>query len=73
MSGIPGPAAMAGWLPLSTLWRWAVVAGARGAVGVRGLRLPNLSDSGNDLPGHPDPVAHLVSGDVVGDHPEERC
>ena len=40
---------------------------------MRGLWLPNFSDSRNDLPGHAHPFASLVPRHVVGDHAEERC
>jgi hypothetical protein len=35
--------------------------GSRRAVSVRGLRLPNLCDCWNDISGHANPVAGLVS------------
>jgi hypothetical protein len=64
---------MARRLPVPKLRRWSVVAGARRAAGVCGKWLPNLSDSGDDLPGYEDPFAGLVPHDVVADDPEERC
>ena len=42
------------------------------AVSVRGLRLPDICDGWNDLSGHADAVARLVSRHVVGNNPEER-
>jgi len=73
MPGIPGPVAMAEWFSLPTLRCGPVVASARRAAGVRGLRLPNVSDSRDDLPGYEDPFAGLVPRHVVGYHSEERC
>ena len=64
---------MAGWLPLSTLRMWQVVAGPRRAAGVCGLQLPNLGDSRNDLPRHSYAIAAVVPRHMVGDDPEERC
>ena len=72
MPGVLSAVAMAGGFPLSALWWQPVVAGSRSAVGVRWLWLPNFSNSGNDLPGHPDSIACVVPRDVVGDDPEER-
>jgi hypothetical protein len=57
MPRILGTAAVAGRFPLPSLWRWPIVAGARRAAGVRWLRLPNFSDSRDDLPGYPYAVA----------------
>jgi len=39
---------------------------------VRELRRANFGDSGNDLPGHPNPFAALVPRHVVGNDAEER-
>ena len=47
MPGVPGPAAMAGWFPLSTLRWWPLLAGAWSAAGVRRLWLPNFGDGGH--------------------------
>jgi hypothetical protein len=53
--------------------RWEpVMACKRGAIGVRGLWLPNFGDGGNGFPGHPDSLARVVPCHVVGDYPEER-
>jgi hypothetical protein len=73
MPGVLSAVAMAGRFPMSALWWQPVVAGSRGAVGVRWLWLPNFGNGGNDLPGHPDSIASVVPRDVVGDDPEERC
>lgn len=72
VSGIPGPAAMAGGFSLPTMRSWPFVARARSAVGVHGLRLPNFGYSGNDLPGYADAFADLVPRHVVGNDAEER-
>ena len=47
------------------------MAGAR-SVGVRRVWVPDFGHRRNDLPGHANPVARVVSRHVVGDHPEER-
>jgi len=72
MSGIFSPTAMAAWFPLPAVWGRPIMAGARHAVGVRRLWLPNFGDSGDDFPGHANPFASLVPCHVVGDHAEER-
>jgi hypothetical protein len=71
--GVPGPAALAGRIPLPTLRRPPIVAGPRSFAGVRGLWVPNFGDSRNDFPGHANPFAGLVPRHGVGDHPEEWC
>ena len=63
---------MAGRFPLPALRQRPVVAGPRSLAGVRELRLPNFSDSRDDLPGHANSFAGLVPGHVVGNHSEER-
>jgi hypothetical protein len=72
VSGILGPSAVAGGLPLPTLWRRQVLAGPRSFAGVPWVWLPNFGDSRNDLPGYANSFAGLVPRHVVGDHPEER-
>ena len=39
---------------------------------MRELRLPDFGDGGDDLSGHRQAVDAVVSGDLVGDEPEER-
>ena len=36
------------------------------------MRLSGFADGGHDFPGYASAAAHLVSGDVVGDEPENR-
>ena len=44
----------------------------RESVGVCRLWVPDFGHGRNDLPGHADSVARVVSRHVVGDHPKER-
>ena len=46
------------------------VTGAR-RVSMQGLRRQHVADGGYGVPGHPQAVAHMVSGDVVHHQPEE--
>src|SRR5262249_59196765 len=55
------------------MWRAEELAGAGGSAAMRWLRAPELSDSGDDLPGHSQTADALVSGDVGCHEPEERC
>ncbi len=71
MPGISDATAVARRFPLSSLRIGKGMAGAR-AVAVCGLWLPDFGDSRDDLPGHADPIASVVSRHVVGDDPEER-
>ena len=71
MSGVPDATAMAGRFSLSTLRvgkAWPV----RGLLECARVWLPDFGDSGDDLPGHANAFARVVSRHVVGDHPEER-
>ena len=47
------------------------MAGARHASGVRWLRVSDVGDGGDYIPGYADSFSSLVPGDVVGDHAEE--
>ena len=51
----------AGWTVRGVLLEW------------RGVWLLNFDDGRNNLPGHADPAASLLSSHVVGDDPEEWC
>lgn len=53
------------------MWIGEGVAGAR-SVGVWRVWVPDFGHRRNDLPGHEDPFARVVSRHVVVDHPEER-
>jgi len=63
---------VAGRFPMPTLpWR-EIVAGAERPSGVCWLWVPDVRDGGDDFPRYGDSVGCMVSGDVVGDHTEER-
>ena len=49
---VSGSAAVAGWFSVSAVWRAGDLAGARGAAAVWGLRIPELGDGWDNLPGH---------------------
>ena len=55
------------------LWRAASSAqSSAGPAALWTMRLSGFGDGGHDFPGHSSAAAHLVSGDVVGDEPENR-
>jgi len=44
----------------------------RGVVALRQVWSPNIRDGRHDISGHPQAAETLVSGNVVGDQPEDR-
>ena len=64
---------MAGWFSLSALRRAERLAGAWAAAAVCRLRVSELGDGRDNLPGHTQTADGLVSGDVGSHQPEERC
>ena len=63
---------MARRVSLSAVWRGEVLAAAGRASAVWGVRSSSLGHRRDDLPGHAEPAAIVVSGYVVGGRPEER-
>jgi len=57
---------------MSAVFERSVLAGEIRATGVRQMWPPDLGDSGDNLPGHPQTVDGLVSRDGLGHDPEER-
>jgi len=57
---------------LSPMFGLSVLAGEVRVPGVRQMWPPDLGDSGDDLPGHPQTADRLVSRDVLGYDSEER-
>src|ERR1017187_1851625 len=68
-----GAAAVAGWFSLSALRRAEGLAGAWAAAAVSRLRVSELGDGRDHLPGHTQTADGLVSGDVASHQPEKRC
>src|SRR5579875_2161988 len=72
MPGLSVSGPLARGIPLSALQRRQGLAARFGLVAMCELRPPSLGDGRDDLPGYAHPAHALVSGDVVGDHAEER-
>jgi len=70
VSGVSGRAPVASGFSLPALWIGEGMASTR-PVGVWRVWTPDFGHRRNDLPGHADCTASLVSRHVVGDHPEE--
>ncbi len=72
MPGLSVSGPLARGISLSALRRRQGLAAGFGLVAMCELRPPSLGDGRDDLPGYAHPAHALVSGDVVGDHAEER-
>jgi hypothetical protein len=63
---------MAGWLSVPAVWRAKDLASALGAAAMHGLRVSELGDRRDNLPGHAETAHGLVPGDVGRHQPKER-
>ena len=72
MPSISGAASVALGFRMSPLRIGEGMEGAE-SLGVCRVRLPDFGDRRNDFSGYADSIACVVSRDVVGDDPEERC
>jgi hypothetical protein len=71
VSKLLDPASLAGWIPLPALWMLSELASPEVIAALSRLSPSSFSHGGDHFSRYSYPSSGLVSGNVVGDNPEE--